>query len=201
MTKADLLKALAQRAYDVGFGAKLHFATLDIVEKIPGLIGLSSISFGIAALAFSSLATQHASTIFIILGVVSLYVGFYSTEKGRYDEAGKSLTKLFNELKSAYLKAKGTDDEDVLSDCERILARIEGEYYSVSISKQILFSSWYAHYKFFWEHQIDWIDEQLQFKLFRDKVPLSFWFFMVIFLIFVGINLISSLLDCDIVLR
>ncbi|AWN16176.1 hypothetical protein SALB1_1978 [Salinisphaera sp. LB1] len=41
-------------------------------------------------------------------------------------------------------------------------------------SKQILFSDWYAHYKFFWQHQIEWIDEQKQFTFWRDKVPLSF---------------------------
>jgi hypothetical protein len=30
-----------------------------------------------------------------------------------------------------------------------------------------------THYKFFWQHQIEWIDEQKQFTFWRDKVPLS----------------------------
>jgi hypothetical protein len=42
------------------------------------------------------------------------------------------------------------------------------------MTKQICFSDWDAHYKFFVQMQIDWIDEQKQFNLFADKVPLSF---------------------------
>ena len=34
-------------------------------------------------------------------------------------------------------------------------------------------SQWYAHYKFFYEMQIDWVDEQLKFKFIKDKVPAS----------------------------
>ena len=60
--------------------------------------------------------------------------------------------------------------------CEEIneLAQIELEFNSNCISKQILFSDWYAHYKFFWQHQIEWIDEQKHFRFWRDKLPLSF---------------------------
>ena len=51
-----------------------------------------------------------------------------------------------------------------------------------ALAMQILFSDWYAHYKFFWQYQIDWVDEQKKFKLFRDKLPLSFMFWMVVLL-------------------
>ena len=50
---------------------------------------------------------------------------------------------------------------------------LERKVSDASIPKQILFSDWFAHYKFFWQHQIGWIDEQLNFKFFRDKVPLT----------------------------
>ena len=35
MDKNTLLKMIAETGYNVGFGAKKHFATYDIVEKAP----------------------------------------------------------------------------------------------------------------------------------------------------------------------
>jgi hypothetical protein len=61
--------------------------------------------------------------------------------------------------------------------------QLESQYYSVGLSKQILFSDWYAHYKFFWQHQIEWVDEQKNFSFFRDKVPLSFYMFLVVLIV------------------
>ena len=58
-------------------------------------------------------------------------------------------------------------------------SELESRYYPACISKQILFSNWYAHYKFYWEHQIDWVNEQLNFNFFRDKIPLSLWLTML----------------------
>jgi hypothetical protein len=59
------------------------------------------------------------------------------------------------------------------------LSAIETAFYGAAISKQILFSDWFAHYKFFAQHQIEWIDEQKHFT-WRDKVPVSLRIFMVI---------------------
>ena len=53
------------------------------------------------------------------------------------------------------------------------------------MSKQILFSDWYAHYKFFWQHQIEWVDEQKKFDFFRDKVPLSLYVFIAALILMV----------------
>lgn len=39
---------------------------------------------------------------------------------------------------------------------------------------------WYAHYKFFYQMQHDWIDEQLKFSLWKDKLPRSFAFLVVV---------------------
>jgi hypothetical protein len=60
-------------------------------------------------------------------------------------------------------------------------------FYENSLDKQILFSDWYAHYKFFWQHQIGWIEEQKQFRLWRDKIPLSFTFAIFIILACLGL--------------
>jgi hypothetical protein len=62
----------------------------------------------------------------------------------------------------------GADIPESLSN----LHQIEAEYYAVSISEQILFSDWWAHYKFFAQQQIDWIERHKRFTL-KDKIPLS----------------------------
>lgn len=173
MTKDDLLKHIAETAYNVGFGAKKHFATYDIADKTPGLISFISMAFGIYALALDGLTTKFLSASFIVLGVIGLYISFYDSKKSSYESSGIELTKLFNELSKLYRNVKNADDHQ-LQEFEQELKDIENRYYSNCSSKQILFSDWYAHYKFFWQHQIDWVDEQKHFTFFRDKIPLSF---------------------------
>ena len=185
MQKSDLLKSIAEKGYDVGFGAKKHFATYDIIEKAPGFIGFFSMAFGIFSLVIKSLSTDYTSAIFIILGVIGLYISLYDHKKICYEKSGVALTKNYNQLKALYLEVKSSNDGDDYSEFQNKLSEIEGCYYADCISKQILFSNWYAHYKFFWEHQIGWVNEQLNFNFFRDKIPLSLWFFL--FIVIVGI--------------
>ncbi len=183
-----MLKMIAEKAYDVGFGAKKHFATYDIIEKAPGLISFSSMAFGIFALAIKDLPTELISATFIVLGVVGLYISFYNHKKDTYDQAGVALTQLFNELKALYLTVKSMDEDGDFSGPQKELLQIENRYYQTCISKQILFSNWYAHYKFYWELQIGWINEQLKFNFFRDKVPLSLWMFLLVVMAIVFIS-------------
>ena len=183
MTKDDLLKAIAETGYNVGFGAKKHFATYDLVEKVPGWISFLSMAFGIYALAFDGLSTKFLSATFVVLGVVGLYVSFYNNGKADYEERAVKLTQLFNQLKTLYLNIKSEQSQD-LSTYISEHQRLETEYYSNCLTKQILFSDWYAHYKFFWQHQIEWIDEQKKFNFLRDKVPLSFSIALVFAILF-----------------
>ncbi|MCU8043937.1 MULTISPECIES: SLATT domain-containing protein [unclassified Shewanella] len=180
MNKSDLLKSIAQKGYDVGFGAKKHFATYDIIEKTPGFISFISMAVGVYALVIKSLSAELISATFIVLGIVGLYINLSDHKKAEYEKSGSALTKDFNELKALYLEVKGSPDDAPLSEYQKRLTEIENQFYDNSISKQIMFSNWYAHYKFFWEHQIDWIDEQLKFHFLRDKIPLSFMFVLVL---------------------
>jgi len=173
MTKEDLLKHIAETAYNVGFGAKKHFATYDIADKTPGFISFISMAFGIYALAIDDLSTKFLSASFIILGIIGLYISLYDSQKGSYQQAGSELTKKYNELSKLYKNVKSSD-ENQIPQYEKELSEIEDKYCSNCNSKQILFSDWYAHYKFFWQHQIDWVDEQKHFTFLKDKVPLSF---------------------------
>ncbi|AVQ12516.1 Uncharacterized protein XB16_2190 [Leptospira santarosai] len=174
MTKEDLLKNIAEMGYNVGYGAKVHFSTYDIVEKVPGAIGFISFVIGILSLFIDFLTTKYLSAILTILGIVSVLLSLYNKEKSNYEKVGSRLTNLFNELKILYYNVKESKTPKDVKSYEKKLLEIEKEFNSISISKQILFSEWYAHYKFFWQHQIEWIEEQKRFGLFRDKIPLSF---------------------------
>ncbi len=182
MKKDQLLKSIAETAYNVGFGGRKHWATYDIVDKIPGLIGFLSTAFGIFSLIYDKLSEKHLSAAFIVFGLIALYITFYESSKAEYAESANKLTMQFNALRDLYRSVQGHVGDDVKL-FEDQLHAIENEYYAACISKQILFSDWYAHYKFFWQYQIDWVDEQKKFRLFRDKLPLSFILWMAIMLI------------------
>jgi hypothetical protein len=173
MTKPDLLKHIAQTGYNVGYGAKKHFATYDISAKLPGIISFLTFGVGLYFLLIDFTAKKYFSAACIILGMVGLRVSMWDHKKNQYTETGRDLTGLFNRVKALYYQVKASELSD-LSSFEAELSSLQDEYNSMCLSSQILFSDWYAHYKFFWQQQIDWMDEQLKFRLFRDKLPLSF---------------------------
>jgi hypothetical protein len=176
MDRASLLKTIAETGYNVGFGAKKHFATYDIVEKAPGWIGFISLSVGIFGLVFEVLSSRVPSATLTVLGVAALYISLYDKDKSKYDAAGKSLTQIFNDLRDLYRSVQGGGD---IQSAIAELKSLEQRYYASCISKQIAVSDWYAHYKFFAQHQIGWIEEQKKFS-WRDKIPLSMRFLLLV---------------------
>lgn len=195
MNKNLLLKAICDTAYNVGYGAKLNFATFDIAEKLPGFLGFVSIAVGVFALIEPVLAEAHIGAVMVIFGVISVYLAPYQVDKDKYDVAGRQLTAQYYALKKLYFYAKSRSDSDDLSDLIKEHEAIQADTVNQSHSKQVLFSDWYAHYKFFWQQQIDWVDEQKHFGFFRDKVPLTAWGVLVLSLT-AGIAKFFSLLGC-----
>lgn len=47
MNKENLLKLIAESGYNLGYGAKKHFATFDLIEKLPGWLGFLAFAVGI----------------------------------------------------------------------------------------------------------------------------------------------------------
>jgi hypothetical protein len=189
MKHEHLLKEIASTGYNVGYAAKKHFATFDIVEKAPGWIALVTLSIGVLALVYPSLASHHVGAAVLIVGIASLYFNSYTDSRGAYDTAGRELTNLFTSLRSLYYETKSLSPEADSSAIVKAYSDILAQSQSINISKQIFLSDWYAHYKFFWQAQIDWIDEQLAFTLWRDKVPLSAWLMLFFGIIFAGVVL------------
>ncbi len=178
MDKDSLLKSIAETGYNVGFGAKKHFATYDIVENVPGLIGFASIAIGILSLVFDSLSAKLPSACLTIAGVLALYINFFDHCKGDYEKEGRALTVLFNRLRDLYREVQAGAG---VTASHAKLKVIETEFYASGLSKQIVGSDWYAHYKFFAQMQIEWIGEQKRFT-WRDKVPVSLRIWSVLIL-------------------
>lgn len=174
MDKDGLLKSVAETGYNVGFGAKKNFATHDIVQKVPGAIAGLSLIVGAYALIYEPLTSKCIGATVLALGIVGLYVTQYDHKKDNYSKEGERLTVLFNKLRDLYRDVSSMENGDDLTAYRKRFDALQADFFSQGETKQILFSDWYAHYKFFWQHQIEWIDEQKKFKLLRDKVPLSF---------------------------
>lgn len=182
----NLKKHIAETAYNVGYSAKLHFSSYEMIERLPGLISFFSMAFGIYAFAFSSLSTKFMSCTLLVLGLIGLYISMKNGDKEIYEEKGIALTGLFNELKHLMSDAKSQSPNT--PDIASKLSDIEQRYNNSCASSHIMFATWFAHYKFFWEQQIDWIDEQRKFGFFRDKVPLSFWISLIVTVITLLLN-------------
>lgn len=192
MNKENLLKMIAESGYNLGYGAKKHFATFDLIEKAPGWLGFAAFVVGIYALFIPPLAKNEVSALMLLFAISSLYINGYNVEKIKYEEGGKRLTDCYNKLRSLYYEVKSLpDSSDFTSLVEKHEKLYEGAF-AHTVSKQIFLSDWYAHYKFFWQQQIEWIDEQKHFTLLRDKLPLTFSFVVVLTAIAAAAYFISN---------
>ena len=192
MNKQELLKYIAVTGYDVGFGAKKHFASYDIIEKGPGWLGFVSLVGAIYSLFVPFWATAHIAAVFVVFGVVSLYIGFYGSEKARYEATGKALTKGFHGLHALYREVKSMPDTANFDQMQKHVQDLHNDMLTQSLSKQVFLSDWYAHYKFFWIAQVDWIDEVRPFSFWRDKIPLTAYLAVVAILIGAGAYAFTS---------
>jgi hypothetical protein len=186
MDNNNLKKHIAETGYNVGYTAKLHFASFEMIDKLPGTISFISLVFGVYALAFAELSTKFTSSTLLVFGIVGIYISLKNNNKQSFEDKGNALTDLFNELKHLMLEAKQQpNDTDSISEK---LKDIEKRYNKNCSSHHIMFATWFAHYKFFWEQQIGWIDEYRPFSFWRDKVPLTLWISSFALLIAVLLN-------------
>jgi hypothetical protein len=173
MDKSALLKVIAASGYNIGFGAKKHFATFDMVEKIPGWIGLVSLAAGVLALFIKELEEKYITAAFTIIGIAAITFNSYNETKEKYAKTGVDLTAKFHELRVLYETVKSKPDTADMTHYIAEHNRIQQEALQFGISKHIFLSDWYAHIKFFGQSQIDWMDEQLHFGFVKDKMPFS----------------------------
>ncbi|MDP4095643.1 SLATT domain-containing protein [Paenibacillus sp. P96] len=187
MNKDDFLKLIATRGYNVYFGAKKHFATYDIIEKLPRGLALFGVFIGVWQLWKPDFQFNDIISFMLVLaGIYAYTITQYDSEKKSYNEAAVKLVQIHNELHSLYLSVKSSNANSFENE-ETRLQELMDQYYSVSKSKQIFFSHTFAHFKFFGESQIQWMDEQLHFTFWSDKIPkvykLLFYIFVILLLL------------------
>ncbi|SDH81835.1 SLATT domain-containing protein [Myroides phaeus] len=185
MDKSKFLNTIAQKGYDIGFGAKKNFASFDILNKLPTWIGFISLAIGIIQIAYDNLPlNKELSILLIFIGIAIIYIEPFRNNIEQFESEGVRLTKLFNKLRDLYYSVE-SDSNYSYYQYENKYQDILNEFYSNSISKQVFMSQWFAHFKFFYELQIDWIDKELKFKFFKDKIPnsLKIFFFITFLLI------------------
>ena len=163
--KKDLLKKIAAKGYTISF------ATYDIVKKTPGRIAFLTIVAGILGLGWAELTARWVSVAVLIFGVANIYIRKFTTDIDSYKIRGVSNTDQWNKLNNLYLKVKVMDENADFSQVLNEYEAIEKEFNDGSEPDQIIFSNWYAHFKLFCEKDVSWMDEQLHFRLWRDKIP------------------------------
>lgn len=169
--KKDLLKQIAEKGYTISYAANLNFSTYEIVKKTPGRIAFLTIVAGILGLGWPELTARWLSAVVLIYGVANVYIRKFTTDIDSYKNRGVDNINQLNKLKNLYLRVKVMDEN---ADFSHVLAEyeaIEMEFNDGSEPDQIIFSNWYAHFKLFCEKDVNWMDEQLHFGLWRDKIP------------------------------
>jgi hypothetical protein len=183
VNKELLLKDIAESGYNIGYAAKKHLATYDIVEKAPGWISIISFAFGVLALVIPRLDNNVLAALFLVIAYAVFYFNSYQDTRGKYEQAGSKLTGLFTSLRSLYYEVKSRDETASLDDlCDRYRA-IVAESQATGIGKQIFLSDWYAHYKFFWQAERSWLEEKRPFTFWRDMMPLSATMTLIVLLV------------------
>ena len=166
----DLLTRIAERGFEVGYAANLNFATHDIADKVPVVISFVSMAVGILALVSPFFQLESVAVCLVLLGIVSLYVEKYPAHE--YGDRGKRTMNMLHDLETLYYKVKdNADPKATFQEEEEELWTLTIEFIASTSPHQILFATWYANYKFFAEKNYAWIDEQLHFRFWRDKIP------------------------------
>ncbi len=173
MKKEDLIYQIATSAYNAGFGAKKSFASLDIATKGPNVIGWTLMTLGIFGLINEWISSKYISAATLCIGALTYYLSVQRRDLKKWEASGVKLTKIRDELGRLYVEVKGLEvDGDFQTHASR-LSDLQDRINDSSVTQQVNFSGWFAHFKFFAEAQIRWIDDELNFKLFRDKIPAS----------------------------
>lgn len=175
MRKRDLLNEIASVAHSAGYTGKLHFATIDMADGLPGAVNLIGIAVGVLALFSPWFGAKELSAAIIILSVASMHYTHYQERRGKYEAIGSLLLSKFTELRSLANDVNSLPDTSDFTAEKAKLDEISSECHGKSIPKQAFLASWYAHYKFYWQAESNWLNRyrDVPLSFWRDKMPLS----------------------------
>lgn len=173
MHKELLLKDIAASGYNIGYAAKKHLATYDIVEKAPGWISILSFGFGVLALVVPQLNNNVLAAFLLVVSYAVFYFNSYQDGRAEYAKVGSRLTTIFTSLRELLFEVESRSEAESLDDLQIRYRELRDESQNIGISKQIFLSDWYAHYKFFWQAERSWLEKYRPFTFWRDQIPLS----------------------------
>lgn len=167
MTEQTVTKQIAREYYNVIYGAKLNFASFDTCEKLPSFISFLSLALGVLALSFDSFNNKVLASFLLIAGIVGLMLKPREMLKEKYLDAGVKLTVISKSLELLH-------SQDMLPDEERRrqLETLQEQHHAVLQPPPILLTSWFAHYKLFFEHNNKWFCTELGLT-WKDKIPFT----------------------------
>lgn len=183
MKKETLLKLIAEKGYIISYAANLNFATYDIVTGLPPRVTYLSLAISVIGLIWSGIGTHWITVPILLLSIACIYTEKYSDKIKEYANRGKVNTEQWNALKRLYYQVKDSDKDDAYQKVMEELSKIEKDFNDSAEYNQILFANWYAHYKLFVEKDYHWMDEQLKFGFWKDKLPSTFKTILIIDLI------------------
>jgi len=186
--KDELLKQIAEKGYAVSYAANLNYATYDIIRSLPAMVTCLSLFIGILGLVWDAFTAKWISVCILLLGIISLYAEKFTNDVDGYGERGKTHTDQLNRLKNLYMKVKMASEDDDMEKYMNDLQAIEQEFNDSTQPKQIvLVSDWFAHFKLFCQKDTRWMDEQLHFGFWRDKIPQSAKGCMLVLLLIIAV--------------
>ena len=169
--KKDLLKLIAEKGYAVSYAACLNYSTYDIIRSVPSIVTCLSLFVGILGLVCNAFTAKWISVCVLLLGILSLYAEKFTDNIEEYGERGKNHTDQHNRLKNLYMKVKHDSEDDKMKEYMNEYQAIEKEFNESSQPKQIVLSDWFAHFKLFCQKDTRWMDEQLHFNWWKNKMP------------------------------
>jgi hypothetical protein len=174
--KTEILKQqIATTAYDVGFGAKVGFASYDTLRLAPGVISFLAVATGITGLIWPPASPQTISAFFLILGVLGIYISSKLPDKESIENSSRILNGHFKDLGILYNEVCSLEQDPDPTVVE-VFKEISIKSRESRISNPLFLSTWIAHQKFFGETQSQWVVDELNLKFWKDKVPSSLKF-------------------------
>lgn len=198
----NLRKRSARLGYNIGFGARRHFATNEIVEKVPTYFGVITFAFGMIFLKYPHTGlSDFVALLTSVVGGAIVYLNFYSHAKDEYEKIGKELNTLYGQTHTMYEQLYYCEESEFPA-IESSLKSIDEKLQKISIHKQVFFSNELAHFKLFGESQSDWFVDELKLTFWKDKIP-AIWriyflltFFAIIALLLWNSSIFTKLSEC-----
>src|SRR5690625_4391972 len=123
------------------------------------VIALRTLITSIIQLGFDiPIFTNKVLSLFLIfIGIIAIFINQYGNRKNEFIEIGVKINKIYQELRNLYFKVQGTDsvNKEKIEELEQVYNGLIHQFHDIGITQQIIFSDWYAHYKFFVQLEIE----------------------------------------------